>query len=154
MGKKLKIFGVFIVVVIALVIAAAVAASSIGTGNLSNANPGDITGVTQFYVIKDGSLYKVRFSLTDKNNNAVSNDAKVNFVVNSNNGNPIFKQNFDVKANDFKEYHIILTGAPILAYMWQINGTALSHNQSYFPKAILTLTIPNGKSFSTDQSIT
>ncbi|WP_337862615.1 hypothetical protein [Nitrososphaera sp.] len=181
-----------------------------------------ITGVTQYYAIKDGSLYKVRFSLTDAENAFAASDAHVKFVVIDDNTYeydtmmPIYKsqrsdaadrvasakedlnrafveygpeseyvseaarwvkaaekdaaaidqqikaleeagrqrilytEEFDVRAPDFREYEIIMTGNKIFAYMWQIDASEFETDDTGLTKAQIWVTLPNGKTFSAE----
>jgi hypothetical protein len=138
LGKKLKIVGAVIGSIVLLIIIGVVA-SFVAPGSVFKTDPNKITGITQFYVIKDGSLYKARFSLTDKDNGIVTSDAKVSFDAKTDSG--------------ISFYHTyMLTGAPVVAYAWQINGQSLAHPSNVFPKAYLTVTLPNRKSFNADSS--
>jgi hypothetical protein len=151
LGKKLKIAGAVIGGIIILIIIGVVA-SFVAPGSVYKTDPSKITGVTQFFVLKDGSLYKARFSLTDKDNNIVTSDGKVSFDAKTDTGLALYHTDFNVKSEDFKTYSLVLTGAPVIAYAWQINGQSLTHPSNVFPKAYLTVTLPNGKSFNADTS--
>lgn len=151
MGRKLKIVGAVIGSIVLLIIIGVVA-SFVAPGSVFKTDPNKITGITQFYVIKDGSLYKARFSLTDKDNGIVTSDAKVSFDAKTDSGISFYHTDFNVKSEDFKTYNLVLTGAPVVAYAWQINGQSLAHPSNVFPKAYLTVTLPNGKSFNADSS--
>ena len=151
LGKKLKIVGAVIGGIILLIVIGVVA-SFVAPGSVYKTDPNKITGITQFFVLKDGSLYKARFSLTDKDNSIVTSDAKVNFDAKTDTGVTLYHTGFNVKSDDFKTYSLVLTGAPIVAYAWQINGQSLAHPPNVFPKAYLTVTLPDGKSFNADTS--
>jgi hypothetical protein len=64
----------------------------------------------------------------------------------------LYHTDFNIKSEDFKTYSLVLTGSPVVAYAWQINGQLLAHSSNVFPKAYLNVTLPNGKSFSADTS--
>jgi hypothetical protein len=151
LGKKLKILGAVIGGIILLIIIAVVA-SFLAPGSVYKTDPNKITGITQFFVIKDGSLYRSRFSLIDSNNGIATSDAKVSFTAKTESGTTLYHTDFNIKSEDFKTYSLVLTGAPIVAYAWQINRESLAHSPTDFPKAYLTVTLPNGKSFNADTS--
>jgi hypothetical protein len=75
LGKRLKmVIGVAIGVLVVLFIGVPIVLSFVAPGTvLKAAVPNNnITGVTQFFVLKgDGSLYNVRFSLVNKDSAAV-----------------------------------------------------------------------------------
>ncbi|MDQ3969395.1 MAG: hypothetical protein M3275_13505 [Thermoproteota archaeon] len=81
--RKLKIVGAVIgsAVLFIIILAVIDSTTTIPVGSLYKINHDEITDVTQFVVLTEGSAYKVRFSLTDKDDNIVTSDAKVAFVV-------------------------------------------------------------------------
>ena len=128
MSKKAKIIGVVIAGIVALFIAAVTASFVASRIILKVSDPYKITGMTQYYVLKDGSLYKIRFSLTDANNAIVASGAHVSFKAQANSspingsGSPsvIYTKDFDIRSTGFQTYQLVLTGAPIVAYAWQV----------------------------------
>lgn len=108
----------------------------IGSQPYANRNPDEIAGITQFIVIKDGSITKLRFSLIDDQGYAAASDAVVRVK------SPNYEQEFSISANDFKEYKLQLTGQPIFAYAWQ---TTEDLGSDYVG---ITVTLPNGKQFT------
>jgi hypothetical protein len=76
----------------------------------------------------------------------------VNFDAKTDTGVTLYHTGFNIKSDDFKTYSLVLTGAPIVAYAWQIIGQSLAHPPTVFPKAYLTVTLPDGKSFNADTS--
>ncbi len=81
MGKKLKIIIVFVIgVVVVLFIGVAFVLSFVAPGAVLEADSNNnITGVTQFFVLKDGSLYHIRFSLVNKDGVCCPKRRKRNF---------------------------------------------------------------------------
>lgn len=151
--KKVGIgIGIFFVIIIIMIVGF-FASYYVAPSSVLKANPDDITGVSQYFVLKDGSLYKVRFSLDNKNNAFVTSAAKINFIVKTQDGRTLFSDTFNIKSEDFQTYSLVLTGAPVVAYSWQIDGSKLQHSDTDFPKAYLTVTLPNGKSFNADAPV-
>jgi hypothetical protein len=148
------------VLIIALVIFGFfVVAGAIGSITLRKANPSDITGITQFVVINDNGLYKVRFSLTDQNNALVSSDAHVRFNMTefnetaSGSSSPmspisesgyteVYHSDENIKAYQFQDVRLLLTGATLLAYSWQIKPEWVHGNPD---SATVQVTLPDGK---------
>jgi hypothetical protein len=118
MSKKKKVAIVVVVVVIGLFALAAIASTP-----YFNRDVNSIMGVTQFVVIKDGSLYKARFSLVDKDGVAAASDAVVGFLITDENGHTLYNKGFQISGSDFSQYKLLLTGAPIFAYAWQFDGS-------------------------------
>jgi hypothetical protein len=150
MGKKVKIIIVVVIVVVFLFIGLPIILLYVSPGTVLKTDPNNITGVSQFYVLKDGSVYNVRFSLVNNQSSVVTSDAHVSFAAKTKSGDVFYIREFDVKSGDFQTYNLVLTGAPITAYAWQItNGTQLSSYQSSGgpPTAYLNVTLPNGKMF-------
>jgi hypothetical protein len=147
LGKKLKIV---IVVVVVLFIGVPIVLSFVSPGTVLKANPNNITGVTQFFVLKDGSLYNVRFSLVNKDSAAVPSDANVTFAAKTKSGDDVlYSRDFRIKSQDFQRYRFVITGFPMVAYAWQLNATDLDKYPSGdFPTAYLNVTLPNGKMFN------
>jgi hypothetical protein len=118
----------------------------VGSQPYINTNVDEVAGITQFHVIRDGSITNVRFSLIDNNGNAAASDAMVNLRISSNYGDE-----FPVSANDFKQYRLQLTGQPVIAYAWQINESIdLDIGGT---EAILIVTLPNGKVFRASDTV-
>jgi hypothetical protein len=73
-------------------------------------------------------------------------------VVTSDSGIERYKDEFNVKASEFKQYELQLTGQPFIAYAWQIpekvSGIASSPDT-----ATITVTLPNGKTFTAEDTI-
>jgi predicted 3-demethylubiquinone-9 3-methyltransferase (glyoxalase superfamily) len=136
------------VLIIALVIFGFfVIAGAIGSTTIRKANPNDITGITQFVVLNDNGVHKARFSLNDQNNALVSSDANVRFNMSqANNDTLIYHSNENIKAYQFNDVTLILTGAKMLAYSWQILPEQL-HGLNP-DKAEVLVTLPNGKQLS------
>lgn len=174
MSKK-KIVGIALSVIVGFFVIIIVAASTVPAGTVYKATSSDqITGVSQFVVLKDGSLYKARFSFIDGNERPVTSDANVTFAAMTQANQTIYERTFNVKAEQFQQYQLVLTGAPILAYAWQIDGgemtaqgqsasntTTTTRNatagggtvttpafDSGMKTGVLTVTLPNGKSFT------
>ncbi len=62
-----------------------------------------IQGNNQVFVLKDGSMYKMRFNLVDSESGPAASDTKVSFVVtNDETGNERYRQDFDISASDSK----------------------------------------------------
>jgi hypothetical protein len=104
-------------------------------------NPEQITGVSQFVVLNDGSLYKARFSLIDRNDRPVTSDANVTFAAKTHVNQTVYERAFSVKAEQFQQYQIVVTGAPILAYAWQIDSGEMAAQAQ--PAAYTTTTTRN-----------
>jgi hypothetical protein len=161
--KVVKGIGISIGVFFALIIIVGVIASttnhstnsstnqSIDQAKIDNANK--ITGVTNFLILKEGSLYQARFSLVDANNDQMASDANVTVQVKRDDGSLVYSQNFTVSQDDFKTYQLQLTGTQFLAYAWQIDASNLQHSDLEVLKGYLTVTLPNGKTYSTDTSV-
>jgi hypothetical protein len=73
--------------------------SSIDQAKIDEANK--VTGVTNFEIIKLGSLYQARFSLVDANSAQVASDTKVTLQVKQDDGTVVYSQSFDVHDNEF-----------------------------------------------------
>jgi hypothetical protein len=152
MGKKLKIVAAVIGGIIVLIV---IGAMYFEPDVVLKTDPNKITGISQFVVLKDGSLYKVRFSLVDQNNAYVTSDAHIHFFVccDQSATTPILLYNAqgDIKAEQFQTYNLVISGAPIVAYAWQIDGNAFVN--SYSNTATLVVTLPGGKSFTAHASV-
>jgi hypothetical protein len=145
LGKKLKIVIVVVIgVVVVLFIGVAIVLSFVAPG----------TGVTQFFVLKDGSLYDVRFSLVNKDNAAVASNANVTFAAKTKSGDDVlYSRNFSINSQDFQRYRFVITGFPMVAYAWQLNATDLDKYPSGdFPTAYLNVTLPDGRTFNASTS--
>jgi hypothetical protein len=107
--------------------------------------------------MKDGSLYKARFSLTDANEAVATSDANVTFTVKSGGGfspssssspqanDPVLYQKaWNIKAEDFGQYQLVLTGAPIIAYSWQMDSAEITKNNTGSKTAVLNVTPVGG----------
>jgi hypothetical protein len=159
LGKKPKIvIGVAIGVVVGLFIGVPIVLSFVAPGTVlkADANNNDITGVTQFFVVKDGSLYNIRFSLVNKDSAAVPSDANITFVAKTRSGDDddvLYSRDFSIKSQDFQRYRFVTTGFPMVAYAWQLNVTDLDKYPSGdFPTAYLSVTLPNGRMFNASTS--
>jgi zinc-ribbon domain len=170
-GKKLKIV-VGIVLGVIFVFIGLPLILMFGAPGAIPSNPDNITGVSQFFVIRDGNLYNVRFSLVDRNQSVVTSDANATFTVKSQTGATLYERAFAIKSTDFQTYQLVLTGAPIVAHAFQINSSEIAPQEaaatltrngtssggggttttptldSGMKTAYLTVTLPNGKSFT------
>lgn len=151
MDKKLKIAGIVAGLIILLV---TLVASSIfvSTGS-ANTNPDDVTGISQYSVHRDENLYNIRFSLTDKDSLWVISNASVEFVVKDDDGGILYSENFDIKSEDYKTFQMVLSGMPVIAYSWNIDGAKLNRGSLDFHIAYLTVTLPNAKSFTAETPV-
>jgi hypothetical protein len=156
LGKKLKIVIVVVIgVVVVLFIGVAIVLSFVAPGTVLEADSNNnITGVTQFFVLKDGSLYNVRFSLVNKDNAAVASNANVTFAAKTKSGDDVlYSRNFSINSQDFQRYRFVITGFPMVAYAWQLNATDLDKYPSGdFPTAYLNVTLPDGRTFNASTS--
>jgi hypothetical protein len=155
--KQIKIVIAAVVGLTTLVVGVPIAASFIAPGTVYKTDPDKITSITQFHVLKDGSFYKIRFSLSDKDNSGVvTSDANVSFTAKTNNNNTsshiLYRKDFSIKSEQFQTYAIVLTGAPIVAYTWQLNATDLQAQPGQFPMAYLNVTLPNGRMLNASTS--
>jgi hypothetical protein len=152
MGKKLKIIIVFVIGAVAvLFIGVAILLSFVAPGAVLEADSNNITGVTQFFVLKDGSLYNIRFSLVNKYSVAVPSDANVTFAAKTKSGrdDALYSRDFSINSQDFQRYRFVITGFPMVAYVWQLNATDLDKYPSGdFPTAYLNVTLPDGRTFN------
>jgi hypothetical protein len=157
LGKKLKIVIVVAIgVVVVLFISVPIVPSFVAPGTELEADAkNNITGVTQFFVLKEaGNLYNIRFSLVNKDMAAVPSDANVTFAAKTKSGDDVFySREFSVKSQDFQRYRFVITGFPMVAYAWQLNAKDLDkYSAGDFPMAYLNVTLPNGKMFSASTS--
>jgi len=156
MGKKLKIIIVFVIGVVAvLFIGVAILLSFVAPGAVLEADSNNITGVTQFFVLKDGSLYNIRFSLVNKYSVAVPSDANVTFAAKTKSGgdNVLYSRDFTINSQDFQRYRFVITGFPMVAYAWQLNATDLDKYPSgEFPTAYVNVILPDGRTFNASTS--
>ena len=157
MGKKLKIIIVFVIgVVVVLFIGVAFVLSFVAPGTVLEADSNNnITGVTQFFVLKDGSLYDVRFSLVNKDGVAVPSNANVTFAAKTKSGGDdvLYSRDFSINSQDFQRYRFVITGFPSVAYAWQFDATDLDKYPSGdFPTAYLNVTLPDGRTFNASTS--
>ena len=158
MRRKLKIAIVVIigVVVVVLFIGLAIVLAFVAPGAVVEADSNNnITGVTQFFVLKEGSLYHIRFSLVNKDNVAVPSDANVTFAakIKSGGDDVLYSRNFSINSQDFQKYRFVTTGFPMVAYAWQLNATDLDKYPSGdFPTAYLNVTLPDGRTFNASTS--
>lgn len=151
MNNKLKIAGIVAGLII-LLVTLGVSSIFISTGKV-NTNPDDVIGISQYFVQRDENLYNIRFSLTDKDSLWVISDASVEFVVKDDDGDILYSENFDIKSEDYKTFHLVLSGAPVIAYSWNIDGAKLNRGSLAFHTAYLTVTLPNGKSFTAETPV-
>ena len=157
MRRKLKIAIVVVigVVVVVLFIGLAIVLAFVAPGAVVEADSNDITGVTQFFVLKEGSLYHIRFSLVNKDNAAVPSNANVTFAAKTKSGgdNVLYTRDFTINSQDFQRYRFVITGFPMVAYAWQLNATDLDEYPSAdFPTACLNVTLPDGRIFNASTS--
>ena len=155
MDKKLKVvIGAVIGVVVTLFMGVPIVLSFVSPGTVLEANPNNITGVTQFLVLKDGILYNIRFSLVNKDSAAIPSDANVTFAVKTKSGdNVLYSRDFSINSQDFQRYRFVITGYPMVAYAWQLNATDLDKYPSGdFPAAFLNVTLPNGRMLNASTS--
>jgi len=156
LGKKLKlVIGVVIGVIVVLFIGVPIVLSFVAPGTMLEADANNnITGVTQFFVLKDGSFYNIRFSLVNKDSAAVPSDANVTFAAKTKSGvDVLYSRDFSIKSQDFQRYRFVITGFPMVAYAWQLNATDLDKYPSGdFPTAYLNVTLPNGRMFNASTS--
>jgi hypothetical protein len=157
MGKKLKIIIVFVIgAVVVLFIGVAFVLSFVAPGAVLEADSNNnITGVTQFFVLKDGSLYNIRFSLVNKDGAAVPSNANVTFTAKTKSGGDdvMYSRDFNINSQDFQRYRFVITGFPMVAYAWQLNATDLDKYPSGdFPTAYLNVTLPDGRIFNASTS--
>ena len=119
-----------------------------------NTNVQEIAGINQFIAIKDGSMYNFRFSLVDNDNAYAASNANVSFgIMDKNTGGFVYVKHFPVSTDDFKQYNLVLTGAPVHAYAWQINQTSLpSLNSGGLYDALLEVVLPDGREFKAQTS--
>jgi hypothetical protein len=148
-GKKLKITIIVVVAVVAIIVIAGLASTP-----YINRDVNSIAGVSQFVVLKDGSLYKARFSLVDQDNYVSASDANVKFSIRDSSGNDLYSRAFNIGSYDFEEYKLLLTGAPIIAYAWQFNQGDVRGSSDSFKTSYLTVSLPNGKVFDAQTSTT
>jgi hypothetical protein len=156
-SKNLKIvivvvIGIVVVLFIGiLIVLSFVAPSTVLKADATNNN---ITGVIQFFVLKDGSLYNIRFSLVNKDSTAVPSDAKVTFATKVKSGDDIlYSRDFSINSQDFQRHRFVITGFPMVAYAWQLNATDLDKYPSGdFPTAYVNVTLPDGRMFNTSTS--
>ncbi|HET7149293.1 MAG TPA: hypothetical protein VFI73_12425 [Candidatus Nitrosopolaris sp.] len=110
----------------------------------------NITGITQFAVINDNGLYKVRFSLNDQDDALVSSDAHIHFTmccITTASQTPAditnaYDSNQTITADQFHDITLVLTGAKLLAYSWQINSNTVNGSPHI---AHIEVSLPNGK---------
>jgi hypothetical protein len=143
------------VVVVVLFIGVPIVLSFVAPSSVLKADTNNITGVTQFFVLKeDGGLYKVRFSLVNKDGAAVPSDAKVTFAAKTKSGDDVLcSKDFSVNTQDFQGYRFVITGFPMVAYAWQLNATDLDkYSSGDFPTAYLNVTLPNGRMLNASTS--
>lgn len=111
-----------------------------------------ISGVSQYFVFKDGSQYIARFSLVNNDNSWATSDAIATFVIKLDNGTELYSRQYNVLSTDFQTYQLP-TGQPVVAYAWQINASDLHYGDLDFPKAFLSVTLPNGKTFNAETMV-
>jgi hypothetical protein len=156
LGKKLKIAIVVVIgVVVVLFIGVAIVLSFVAPGAvLEGDSNNNIAGVTQFFVLKDGSHYNVRFSLVNKDSAAVPSDANITFTAKTKSGDDVlYSRDFSINSQDFQRYRFVITGFPMVAYAWQLNAVDLDkYPSSDFPTAYLNVTLPDGRIFNVSTS--
>lgn len=113
-----------------------------------------IEGLTDFHVLKDGTMYMMRFSLIDKNGYAAASDAIVVFgIYDKNLGNINYRDVFGVNASDFGEYKLALTGQPFIAYVWQEPESQIEKDHYCNKEAKISVMLPDGRAFETEDTI-
>lgn len=149
-SSKKKIVGVVVGIVVAFFVIIAIAAASVPPGTLHQTDPENIQGISQFVVLEQGSNIAARFSLNTPENVYATSDASVQFRIVSGSGTELYSQNFDIKASDFAQYELRLTGQPLIAYAWFLDAPPSRFESSSLdlPEAFITVTLPNGKSFN------
>jgi len=128
----------------------------------------DVFGLTNFVVLKDGTLYKVRFTLVDRDGYAIYRDGNVLFQIyeKSSSFNKdfeleteltlLYEHAFDIKASDFAEYKLALTGQPVYAYAWQFKASDIKEPKESDIStglAVIEFTAPDGEKFKTEEMI-
>ena len=111
---------------------------AIFSGPFVNHDISAITGIKQFVVLHDGSLYTTRFSLVDSENGQAASDAHLSYNICGVQGE------VDITASDFKTYQLVLTGQPIVAYAWQMDDPEMDCD-TY--NANIVVTLPDGRWF-------
>lgn len=111
-----------------------------------------IIGITSYDTAKSGSVYQVYFGLQDRNANYLSSDAKIDFKVTNAAGKTIYTDSFNIKKQDFFNFYFN-RGGSFYGYAWNIDEGKLQEIANEYGTAHITVTLPNGKSFSADTSI-
>jgi hypothetical protein len=128
-----------------------------------DSSPDEVAGISQIIVLDDGSLYRARFSLVNNNSEVVTSDANITFTVTpttyistpQQQNQTLYQRQFAIRAEDFQQYQLVLTGQPITVYAWQIDRNSLlpPYTDSSYPKvALLNVTLPNNKTFTAESS--
>jgi hypothetical protein len=128
----------------------------------------DVFGLTGFVVLKDGTLYKARFTLVDKDNYALYRDGHVLFQIYEKSSifnkdfeletkqTLLYERSFEVKASDFAEYKLALTGQPIYAYAWQFKVSDVKEPKESdisMGVAVIEFTTPDGETFKAEETV-
>jgi len=112
----------------------------------------NISQIDNFMVLEKAiGVYQVQFSLGNENS-SVASDAKIEFTINAD-GKKVISQNFEIKADDFETLTDPIDGKKFIIYSWKINDIVLVQDGSASAAAHITVTLPNGKTFSSDSDI-
>jgi len=113
--------------------------------------PINISQIDNFMVLEKAiGVYQVQFSLGDGNSSVASN-AKLEFTLNAD-GKQVISQNFEIKADDFKTLTDPIDGKKFIIYSWEINEVIVQGGSAP-ATAHITVSLPNGKTFSSDSDI-
>lgn len=123
------------------------------TGEASKA-----ASLTQFWVLKEGDVYRARVSLMDKDQSFIGESGKVTFGILDEQGNALYSSEFCVKKDDFKEYQLVLTGAKIYAYAWTFPSSDVKPPQKQqfslgIGTAVLQFTTTDGRTLNIDYKL-
>jgi len=112
----------------------------------------NISQIDNFMVLEKAiGVYQVQFSLGNENS-TVASDAKIEFTINVD-GKQVISQNFEIKADDFKTSTDPIDGKKFIIYSWEINDKIIVQGGSAPAAAHIKVTLPNGKTFSSDSDI-
>lgn len=114
--------------------------------------PVNISQIDNFMVLEKAiGVYQVQFSLGNENS-TVASDAKIEFTIFAD-GKEVISQNFEIKAGDFETSTDPIDGKKFIIYSWEINDKIIVQGGSATATAHITVTLPNGKTFSSDSDI-
>ena len=103
--------------------------------------------------VREGELIRFYFFLEDKDGVNTVSDGSVKLQIFDELNSSIYYRVFNVKASDFVDYQIKLTGAGIgKAYEWRVPIDDIEKGISLigFGRGVLTFTTPQGKSLSAE----